>query len=371
MTAPGAAPPSAAPLRVAFLHLGRAKGGVPRYGRILAGAAAADAGLQATDVEAGGRSAGLGDLRRAALDCAAAEVVELQWKLADWGGGWRGLGRLAWFLTFVGRPVVATLHDVYAPRRRRDHLVRPEAWALRLLGLRARRLVVHADEERRRLRGATPAAKLAVVPHFVEGRPALPGPEDARRELGLERRRVVTLLGYITERKGHRLLLEALPGLAPDVSVVIAGAPIAGRDFRRRELETLAEALTVADRVVFTGYVGDEMLGRVLAATDVGVCPFTDVSASGSLSTWISAGTRIVASDLPAIREYDALEPGAIRRFAPRTPETLAQALTAALQDAATSPGPDPHVERLAEALALPRTISRYADVWREAATVP
>jgi len=362
------APRSAAPLRVAFLHLGRDGGGVPRYGRILAEGASADSSIEVVDIDAGGRDAGLGALRRAAGEAGTADLIQLQWKLTDWGSGWRGVARLGWFLFWARRPVVATLHDVYAPNRRRGRWLGPDAWALRLLGWRARRLVVHADEERRRLGGMVRTGKVRVVPHFVEGRPPLPDPAEARRQLGLAGRRVVTLLGFITERKGHRLLLDALPLLAPDVSVVVAGSPIAGRDFRRRELETQAAELGVTDRVLFTGFVGDDMLSRVLAATEVAACPFKDLSASGSLSTWISAGTRIVASDLPAIREYDNLSRGAINRFAPRTAKALAAALAAALADAATHPGPDPKIQHLAAELTLPRIVARYANVWREAA---
>lgn len=358
------APRSVAPIRVAFIHLGKEGGGVPRYGRILAEGAAADPGVEVVSVDVGGRRAGLGDLRHAAREAGTANVIQMQWKLADWGGGWHAFARLAWFLLCARRPVVATLHDVYAPRRRRDRWLRPDAWALRVLGLRARRLVVHAEEERRRLGGMVRGTKVDAIPHFVEVRPPLPDAAAARRELGLEGRRVITLLGFITERKGHRLLLETLPLLAPDVSVVIAGSPITGRDFRRKELEALAKELGVTDRVLFTGYVGDEMLSRVLAATDVAACPFKDVSASGSLSTWISAGTRIVASDLPAIREYDTLARGAIRRFSPRNREAFAAALTAALADAAAHPGPDAAVLRLATLLAVPRIVGQYAAVW-------
>lgn len=358
-----------APLRVAFVHLGKEGGGVPRYGRILAEAAAADPDLEVVEVAAGTRQAGIGELRRAAREAGAADVIQLQWKLADWGGGWRGLARLAWFLMFARRPIVATLHDVYAPRRRRDRLVRPDAWALRLVGLRARRVVVHAEEERRRLKGVVPSAKVTAVPHFVEDRGSLPDGDTAKRELGLEGRRLVTLLGFITERKGHRLLLEALPTLPADVSVVIAGSPVEGREHRRSELEALAQELGVVDRVRFTGYVGSQMLERVLAATDVAACPFKDVSASGSLSTWISAGTRIVASDLPAIREYDAISPGAIRRFKPRTADALAAAIVQTLDAVAADGRSDPAVQTLAETLAVPRIVERYAAVWREAAT--
>jgi glycosyltransferase involved in cell wall biosynthesis len=211
------------------------------------------------------------------------------------------------------------------------------------------------------------SAKIAVVPHFVEERPPLPDGDTAKRELGLEGRGVVTLLGFITERKGHALLLEALAKLPADVSVVIAGSPIEGREHRQKELQVLAQTIGVSDRVLFTGYVGDAMLDRVLAATDVGACPFKDLSASGSLSTWISAGTRIVASDLPAIREYDAIVPGAIRRFTPRTADALATEIQRALAEVASGGRIDPDVMSLSEALAVPRIVEQYGVVWREA----
>jgi glycosyltransferase involved in cell wall biosynthesis len=354
-------------LRVAIVQLGKEGGGVPRYGRLLAEAAAAEGSLEVVEIDAGERDASLADLRRAARAANAADVIAIQWKLADWGGGWRGAGRLSTFLAAARKPVVATLHDVYEGHGLRERWARPAACALRLLGWRATGIVVHSDEERRRLAGVVPGRKITVVPHFVEPRGALPDATEAKRQLGVEGRRTVTLLGFITERKGHRLLLEALPLLPPDVSLLIAGSPITGREHRRRELEEQASAMKIEERVIFTGYVGDEMLDRVLAATDVAACPFRDVSASGSLSTWISAGTRVVASDLPAIAEYDRFVPGAIRRFSPRNREALAGAIGAALDAAAANPGADPAVRSLADQLALPRMVERYADAWRSA----
>ena len=104
----------------------------------------------------------------------------------------------------------------------------------------------------------------------------------------------------------------------------------------------------------------------MLAATDVALCPFREMSASGALATWISAGRPIVASDLPAIRELDAMAPGAIRRFAPYEPAALREAIAAALDEATAEP--DPRVRRLAAELATPRIVARYAEVYRAAA---
>jgi glycosyltransferase involved in cell wall biosynthesis len=366
-------------LRVAYLHVGKAGGGVPRYARILADAAAATPGIAAVELAAGEGDSTLGGLRGAAragraARAANADAVHIQWKPADWAGGGRGgparaTARLLAFLVSCRVPVVATLHDVYPRIGLVDRRLTPGAVAIRVLGRRAAAILVHSEEERGRLRGLVPAARVHVVPHFVEDAPPLPDREQAKAELGLEGRRVVTLLGFIVKRKGHPLLIEALARLPEDVTAIVAGAVLAGRTVREDELRSLAAELGVADRVRFLGYVADAELDRVLAATDVAVCPFRDFAASGSLSAWISTGVPIVASDLPAIREYDAISPGAIRRFSPYTGEALAREVAAVLAGLEGRPSrPDPAVERLRERLALPVVMERLLEVYRAAA---
>lgn len=351
---------------VGYLHLGRSGSGVRRYGQIVAKAAARRTDINVIESDPGDRDAGLADLRRAARRLNAADVVHIQWKPPDWGGPYRSLPRLEVFLAACRRPVVVTLHDVYPREGWRDRWRDPGAIALRRFSLGAAWIVVHSDEEAVRLKGMVAASKLDVVPHFVEDRPPLPEAAAAKAALGLDGCRVITLLGFMTKRKGHRLVLEALRELPPDVMAIFAGAPIEGREVRGDELRDYATELGVADRVRFTGYIPDHELEQVMAATDVAVCPFRDMSASGSVSTWISTGRPIVSSDLPAFREYDALSRGSMHMFSPYTAEALAGKLAATLD---AGPGPtDPAVERLRRKLATPRVVARYLDVYRVAA---
>ena len=166
----------------------------------------------------------------------------------------------------------------------------------------------------------------------------MPNRETARVDLDVADRRVITLLGAMTKRRGHRLVIDALPQLPRDVIALFVGAPIEGRDHVGRALEEHAADRGVSDRVRFMGYVSDERLGQVLSATDVGLCPFRDMSASGALATWISARCPILTSDLPAIRELDALEPGALRTFAPYEAEALAVRIGETLEEAQERP---------------------------------
>jgi glycosyltransferase involved in cell wall biosynthesis len=353
-------------ITVGYLHLGRGESGVRRYGRILAEAAARRTDIDVIEADPGDRDAGLADLRRAARRLNAADVVQIQWKSPDWGGPYRALPRLEVFLAACRRPVVVTLHDVYPREGWRNRWANAGAIGLRRLSLGAAWVVVHSNEEAGRLKGVIPGSKLDVVPHFVEKRAPLPDRAAAKAALGLDGCRVISLVGFMTKRKGHRMVMEALRELPPDVMAIFVGAPIEGREVRGQELRHYAAQLGVEDRVRFTGYVSESELRQVMAATDVAVCPFRDMSASGSVSTWISTGRPIVSSDLPAFREYDALSRGSMRMFSPYTADALAAKLGATLE---AGLGPiDPAVDRLRRRLATPRVVERYLDVYRVAA---
>ena len=241
-----------------------------------------------------------------------------------------------------------------------------ERSGLRRLGRAADRLVVHSEEERRRLAGLAPADRVEVVPHFVEVRSDLPDRVAARQALDLDDRRVVTLLGYMTRRRGHRLVIEALAELPPDVLALFVGTPIDGRDHIEAELAAHANAMGVGDRVRFLGYVPDEDLEAVLVATDVALCPFRVMSASGALATWISVGRPIVTSELAPFAEIAALAPGSLHMFTPYEPAALAATIARTLESATAAP--DARVQALARRLAAPRIMDRYVGLYHAAA---
>jgi glycosyltransferase involved in cell wall biosynthesis len=367
---------------VGFVHAGAPEHGVSRYGRLLAAAAARgpDVCVRECDVRLDG-SSDREQLLAAAERLSSAHVVHLQYNNhrtgSVWGAGWRQLTNLQVFAAALRRPLVATVHDVYALQPTWPAAVRRPVREVQRLSTSGPQLVtrwwlqrhaacvfVCSEEERKRL--ALPFGNdPCVIPHFVEPRQLEASREDVRRALGLSDRRVVTLLGFIHERKGHHLLIEALPYLAEDVVVVFAGAAAPKSNGFVPRLLAAADALGVGDRVRITGYLLEAELEQYLLATDVGVCPFRTISASGSLSTWISAMQPIVATDLPQIAEYNALEPGAIATFQPYCAEVLATAITAVLDGAGTQ---REAVKRLRERLLLPVIASRHLNIYREVA---
>jgi glycosyltransferase involved in cell wall biosynthesis len=225
--------------------------------------------------------------------------------------------------------------------------------------------VAHSEEEIGRLEGIVPTSRVRVVPHFVEERAFELTRDAARKQLGVEGKRVVTLLGFIYGRKGHKIMVEAIPDLARDVQVVFAGGGIANKEKFLANVEQRKLELDLGDRLRITGYLTEEDLEAWVAATDLAVLPFKDLSASGSLSTWIAAGKPILASDLPGFREYGTRVPGSVRLFSPIEPDALAKAITEQL--ATDLPEVDPKVVALREDLTVARTVDRYVAIYREA----
>lgn len=348
-----------------FLHLGRPESGVRRYGQLIADEARTRGGLILHEAEAGRVDEGSGDLVRVAADLAGAQVVFMQWNRRGWGKRGGALARLVRFRRAYRGALVVTLHDIFDRVGLRERYLQPDAWSLRWLGRVAERIVVHSQVEVERLRGIVPAERIRVIPHFVEHRDLLLSPDEARARLGLSDRRVVTLLGFVYGRKGHRYAVEAVPHMPDDAVMVYAGGPVAGRSFVYDLAVAKAEELALGDRFRITGYLSEEELETWIAATHLAILPFTDLSASGSLSSWISAGKPMLVSDLPSLREYEQRAPGAMRFFRPTEPAPLGAAISQLLSGPLVDP--DPAVLRLGEELSMERTVDRYLDVAGEA----
>ena len=352
-------------LRLGTLFVGRPESGVRRYARILTDELERRPDIAATEVDAGlleGRAGGLAARGRRLAD---SDVVHMQWNRRGWGTDARSIQRFVDFRRACRRPLVVTLHDVFDRRGLRRRWLEPEVIALRVVGRSATRVVVHSRAEVARLDGIVPLERVRVVPHFVEQRTLGLSPDEARARLGVQGRRIVTLLGFVYGRKGHAILVEAVPRLPADVLVVYAGGPVHGRNDMLNLVQRRSQELGLGDRVRVTGWLDDEAFETWIAATHLAVLPFKALSASGSLSTWIAAGKPILASDLPGFREYDERVPGALRLFSPIQPPPLARAINDQLESGL--PDQDPLVVALRDDLTVERTAERYLAVFREA----
>ena len=376
-------------MKIGYLHIDvsqTGESGVTRYGRLMAAEGrkrpnltVIESSIALTQDKQHNRT----QVSQAAKQLSDADVIHLQYSKYIWGGGWNQLRYLRSFVKQYSRPVVATLHDVYPEfypsygllsalnDRYQRQLHSKASWlkgavnallstwygyladrqTLLWLSQSLANLFVSTEEEIQRIAHLIERDRISKISHFVEARASVVNRSQARQVLGLDRFKVITLQGFIYVNKGHQLLIEALPKLPSDAKVIFAGgAAVNNEDFLQNLLK-LAEKLAVRDRLLVTGYLSEEDLIRYLMASDLAVCPFKLLSASGSLSTWISIARPILASNLPQIAEYNQIEPNAIHVFAPYTADALAEAILKILP--ICSQEEDPAVARLQKKLSM------------------
>jgi glycosyltransferase involved in cell wall biosynthesis len=208
------------------------------------------------------------------------------------------------------QPVAVTLHDLPADA---DDPVR---YRRRATGYRAVRKVVEAvvvssqHEARLLARFLTifEAGHSAVVPLPVD----VLVPASAERP---DRRPELAVLGFIYPGKGHDEALDALDGLPPQIDFTAIGRAADGHD----DLVTaLAEAADEIDhRFLLTGFLPEAELLTRLREAAVPVAPNREVSASGSINTWIAAGRRPLVAAGPYTRELAERCPEAIHLYEP------------------------------------------------------
>ncbi|MBI4881978.1 MAG: glycosyltransferase [Planctomycetes bacterium] len=353
-------------MKLGYVHAGERSHGVNRYGRMLALELGARPGVELVETDlalTGNARADAAAAQRAGEALSAADVVHVQYNRMIWGEGWRQVRLLRAFIEGSAAPLVASLHDVYPRDPWRAWRKRPKSlggkigkWAKDL----GRRLPANRALSLLFERSAH------VIGHFVEPRADLPERSAARRALGVEARRVVTLLGFIHPRKGYDLAVDALPLVPQDVLLVFAGAPSPGNERALEKWVRRARRSGAGERLLVTGHVSEETLSLWLAATDLAICPFRFFSASGSLATWISTGRPILCHALPQVEEYRKVAKDAFATFAPYTPQALAQAVAAALEGA--SGAPDPAILALKERFALAAVADQHLALFREVA---
>ena len=144
-----------------------------------------------------------------------------------------------------------------------------------------------------------------------------------RRELGLrDVDLVIGIVGRLSAQKDHRTLLDAAARLFP--AVPEARLLIVGDGDLLPALRSQAQALGIADRVVFAGHRSD--IPTVLAALDVFCIASTYEGTPLALFEAMAAGRAIVSTAVDGCREV--LEDGVTGLLAPPAdPAALAEAL--------------------------------------------
>ncbi|HLJ56143.1 MAG TPA: glycosyltransferase [Chthonomonadaceae bacterium] len=272
----------------------------------------------------------------------AADVAHVQHQYFLFGGVAPHRSHVRAFYDRIEVPLVVTAHEIASEtgglaRRIAVRLSNRASFSHRAI----RALIVHTTADRERLAAIGVEPRLVrVIRHPVP--PALPIPDEAAARDALaalfplaKDRRVVTLFGFLSNKKGHRVALDAVTRLPPDTALVFAGGrhPDDHTDYVQ-SLQEQIDRLRLDDRVTITGYLTPEQIAQVMAVTSVAIAPYLQTSGSGSLANLIAYGRAIVASDIPPHREIAAAEPDLLALFPSGNSAALAAEIAALLDDA-------------------------------------
>lgn len=248
-----------------------------------------------------------------------------------------------------GQRCTVTLHDLPQPADgaqlypRRSRVYRAVAAA-------ADRVVVSSEHEASLLAelGAGPQPALVIplpVDPLVE-RPE-PGPGDGQ----------VTMLGFVHPGKGHREVLAAMRNLPATHGLVVLGRAGAGHAELVTQLH--GAAAEHGRTVTVTGFVPEADLTSRLHQAGVPVAAHRNVSASGSINSWLGAGRRPLVPAGRYSAELARRSPGALWTYADgELPAALALALAE----------PDRTFLNATPALgpSTAAVATRYAELWAE-----
>jgi glycosyltransferase involved in cell wall biosynthesis len=254
-------------------------------------------------------------------------------------------------LTLGNRKVITTMHE---PRKKIMSGGRGGVFYTQLLDQLiftvSDLIIVHTNESKTLLNTVygVNESKLIVIPHGSFEQPEVQSKDDCKLKLGLLGKTVITILGFVTQKKGHDLVIPLLPQIDSNVQLVVAGGPQNSEDSVYFEgLKKQTEQYRVSDRVTFTGFLKD--LTCVLNATDIAILPYRNVTDSGVLHHLIAQRIPIIASDLEAFKEiYD--EFGCLDLFNSEDPQDLLRKIQTLLLD-----------QKLRDLLAI-----KCVDMWNE-----
>jgi glycosyltransferase involved in cell wall biosynthesis len=196
-----------------------------------------------------------------------------------------------------------------------------------------------------------PRDKIDVIPNGVDPRSfdSLHDIDMSSFRLGFAEphQPIVYYVGRIVREKGLQVLLDAVPLILremPDVRFVLAGSGVYAVDLRAK-----AYALDIADNIIFTGRVSDEVRDALFKVADCAVFPSLYEPFGIVALEAMAAGTPVVVSDVGGLSEVVELHETGIK-VQPGNPESLAWGILHTLRH------PDWSRERAAKASKVVRS---------------
>jgi glycosyltransferase involved in cell wall biosynthesis len=180
--------------------------------------------------------------------------------------------------------------------------------------------------------------RLHVIPNGVNRLQFLPRDKlECRRQLALPvQGKLLVTVAHLGHRKGHHEAIQALSGLADDVSLVIVGGAAQGGT--AEELQSVARQSGVESRVILPGAQPYDRVPLYFAAADASVLASYREGCPNAVLESLACGTPVIATDVGAVPDILPV-PAAGRIVPPQQIAPLRKAIAEVLDadwDAAT-----------------------------------
>lgn len=180
------------------------------------------------------------------------------------------------------------------------------------------------------------ASSIDVIPQGSPAPASSTNGSEAKVSLGYEiSSRLLVVLGFVSEYKGHRVALDAMRQLPEQYHLAVVGGPHpqVNEHSYDRILERSAR-LKLASRVRLTDYVPRAEFDLYLAAADIVLAPYTylELANSAAISSALASGRPVIASRIPAFEELNQGLPRVLLAT-PNAPSELARRIVQLDQD--------------------------------------
>lgn len=264
--------------------------------------------------------------RQCAMELNKADICHIQHDYSFWGGVKPSRNLFPYMASAIRVPVVLTSHEILNQQFKMADFKGAMKWLTFCLSPFSRRYsvyvspglhqwadktIVHTTQHMDMLvkQGVSPD-RVMVIPHGISPCRLLSLEGDkVKSRLGVAGSRILTIIGFISSRKGYELVLNILPLLPNDVKLVIAGGCRTDSEkIYLTDLRKFIARLGVSHRVVITGYLEAMDLYSIVQESDIILAPFKTVAGSGTLSIAFALGRPVIASDLTPMQELSKSE---------------------------------------------------------------
>lgn len=230
------------------------------------------------------------------------------------------------------------------------------------------KFIVHSTNMKSFLRVfGTPNEKIVLFPLPVPlSKEKIPDIEKNKEVLSLSGKKVLAIFGFINNRKGYEIAIEALRNLPEEYVLIIAGDCRTADESKYTDtLKKYIEKYALRSRVRFTGFLSHEDISLIMSAADIILAPFKNMSNSSSLSVALSYGKAIIASDLKPNRQIYK-DGDCLFLFKASSASGLKQAIEALMNDASYKKFLENKARLYAETYSYKNMAEKLYDIYRQ-----